>query len=438
MPPDRLPGLPELAPRWRGGIIEFPVHHMRGGTSTGLVLWERHVPADRALREELLRHLMGLPLEGERRGNKQISGLGRGVPTSNKVFFADMESDGAGGVRLVSTLAQLAAETAAIDWNVNCGNLSAALPLWALDTGLAEMHAPGVFEIEIRNTNTGVLAGSRMRLGVHGAAVAAEIPGVDGAFPAVDLFLHAPAGAKTGRLLPTGRVRDLVAGHEASCVDVAVPMVILRASDFGKTATEAPAALDADAAFKAVLREVWVEAGLLMGLANRDGSKMTAAQLGRSETVPKVCIVGPPRGGGHISVRYFTPQSAHGSMAVTGGCCLAAAALIEGSIAHEQARGLALPGAAFAETGVDIENPAGVLAATVDARIGDARVGDARVGDARLGDVRIGETGLEVRKAAYQRSAQILLRGQVPLYRASPALVTAMEQIIDGTVELAA
>ena len=51
---ERLPALPELAPRWRGGTIEFPLHHMRGGTSTGLVIWERYVPTDRALREELL------------------------------------------------------------------------------------------------------------------------------------------------------------------------------------------------------------------------------------------------------------------------------------------------------------------------------------------------------------------------------------------------
>ena len=415
---ERLPALPELAPRWRGGTIEFPLHHMRGGTSTGLVIWDRYAPADRALREELLRHLMGLPLAGERHGNRQITGLGRGLPTSNKVFFADLEADGAGGVRLVSTLAQLAAEKAAIDWSVNCGNMSAALPLWALDTGLAAMHAPGLFEIEIRNTNTGVIAGSRMRLGVHGAAATAEIPGVDGAFPAVDLFLHHPAGAKTGRLLPTGRARDRVAGHDVSCVDVAVPMVIIRAADFGKTATEPPAELDADQDFKAMLREIWVAAGLLMGLANRNGSKMTAEQLAQSETVPKVCIVGPPRGAGHISVRYFTPQSAHGSMAVTGGCCLAAASLIEGSIAHEQARGVAMPGGEFSEIGVDIENPAGVLAATVEARLG-------------------GE-GLLVRKAAYQRSAQTLLRGHVPLYRASPALVTELEQIIEGAVELAA
>src|SRR5580700_3235793 len=81
---DRLPALPELALRWRGSVIEFPLHHMRGGTSTGLVIWERYAPTDRARREELLRHLMGLPLENERRGNRQITGLGRGAPTSNK------------------------------------------------------------------------------------------------------------------------------------------------------------------------------------------------------------------------------------------------------------------------------------------------------------------------------------------------------------------
>jgi len=416
---DCLPALPELAPRWRGGTIEFPIHHMRGGTSTGLVIWDHYAPTDRALREELLRHLMGLPLQGERNGNRQITGLGRGIPTSNKVFFADLEPDGAGGMRMVSTLAQLAADKSAVDWSVNCGNMSAALPLWALDTGLVAMPAPGLFEIDIRNTNTSAIVGSRMRLGVHGTAATAEIPGVDGAFPGVDLFLHNPAGAKTGRLLPTGRPLDRIAGHNVSCVDVAVPMVIACAADFGKTATEVPAALDADQDFKSALREIWVAAGLLMGLANRDGTKMTTEQLARSETVPKVCIVGPPSGTGHISVRYFTPQAAHGSMAVTGGCCLAAASLIEGSVAHQQAAlGITMPGDDFAEICVDIENPAGILAATVEARLGD--------------------DGLLVRKAAYKRNAQTLLRGFVPLYRASPALVAGLEQIIDGAVGLAA
>jgi 4-oxalomesaconate tautomerase len=394
-------------PQLRGGCVEFPVHHVRGGTSTGLVISEHWAPRDQALREELLRHLMGLPLEGTRAGNKQITGLGRIVPTGNKVFFARLEADG-NRRRIVSTFAQLAADKAAIDWSVNCGNMTAALPLWALDTGQVNpVSAGAVCEIDIFNTNTGVTAGSRMRVAADGAFVTAEIPGVDGAFPAVDLFLANPVGAKTGCLLPTGRPMDEVAGYAVSCVDVAVPMVIARAADFGKTAHESTEELEGDRKLMSALRTVWVEAGLRMALKGAGGRPMTADELAQSETIPKVCIVGPPRGSGHIAVRYFTPQTAHRSMAVSGGCCLAAAALIPGSIAHGVARGLPSVGAAFSEIDVGIENPAGVLEATIEARMTPSV--------------------LEVRKAAYRRSTQILLRGHVPLYRASDALLGSLQ-----------
>jgi 2-methylaconitate cis-trans-isomerase PrpF len=100
-------------------------------------------------------------------------------------------------------------------------------------------------------------------------------------------------------------------------------------------------------------------------------------------------------------------------MAVTGGCCLAAAALIPGSVAHRVAPDLPAVGADFAEFAVDIENPAGILQATVVARA---------AGNA-----------LEVRSAADRRSAQVLLRGHVPLYRASASLRAALLESIDGT-----
>ena len=388
-------------PMLRGGCIEFPVHHMRGGTSTGLVISEHWAPTERADREELLRHLMGLPLEGTRAGNKQITGLGRIVPTGNKVFFARVEEAG-NGRRIVGTFAQLAADKAAVDWSVNCGNMTAALPLWALDTGQTAGVAGDAFEIDIFNTNTSVTTTSRMRLGADGRFAEAEIPGVDGSFPGVDLFLANPVGAKTGRLLPTGNAVDSVAGYAVSCVDVAVPMVIARAADFGKTAHAKIEQLEADRAFMSALRAVWVEAGLRMALKGAGGRLMTADELAQSETIPKICIVGPPDAAGHIAVRYFTPQNGHRSMAVSGGCCLAAAALIPGSVAHQAARGVADIGADFTEVDVGIENPAGVLEATIEARLTSS--------------------GLEVRKAAYRRSTQILLRGHVPLYRASDAL----------------
>jgi 4-oxalomesaconate tautomerase len=185
-----------------------------------------------------------------------------------------------------------------------------------------------------------------------------------------------------------------------------VPMVIARASEFGKTGTESVKDLRADETFFTALRKLWVEAGLRMGLKKRDGTPMSADELANSETVPKVCIVGPPTGSGHISTRYFTPQEGHATMAVTGGCCLAAACLMPGTVAHELARNLPALGSAPTEVQVDIENPAGILSATIE-------------GQQAGGEIRIG-------RAAYKRSAQILLRGYVPLYRASAALQQAL------------
>jgi 4-oxalomesaconate tautomerase len=394
------PGPDRLLPRLRGGVLEFPVHHMRGGTSTGLVLWNRLAPPSLALKEELLRHLMGVPVAGHNDRNRQITGLGRGSPTSNKVFLADVEQvDGQDAI--VSTLAQLAHNHGAIDWSVNCGNMSAALQLWALDLGLA-----GAAEIAIRNTNTGVVTVSRMHIAADGRMAMAEIPGVDGAYPAVDLFMQSPVGAKTGTLLPTGSVVDVIDGYRVSCVDVAVPMVICDARAYGKTAHEPIAELDNDAAFRQALQRIWVQAGLRMRLRRRDGALMTADELARSETIPKICIVGAAQAGGNLAVRYFTPQIGHASMAVSGGCCLAAAALIPGSVAHGVAQGLRQLDNELMECEVGIEHPAGILNATVVARMDD---------------------GLpDIHSAAYRRSAQILLRGYVPLYRASDQLVQAV------------
>jgi 4-oxalomesaconate tautomerase len=390
---------------------------VRGGTSTGLIIWDRIAPKQLELREELLRHLMGLPLQGSTSDTKQITGLGRGYPTSNKVFFADMTLNAAGDPQIVSTLAQLAGGKSAIDWSVNCGNMSAALPYWAIDQHFLPRQLNGKGEVEIFNTNTKTTMIGRVTLAGDGFGFA-QIPGVDGEFPGVDLFMTNPAGAKTGKALPTGSVSDRFGQFTVSCVDVAVPMVIARAAEFGKTGTEPVKELRNDATFFQALKTLWVQAGLKMGLKNRSGTPMTADELADSETVPKVCIVGPPENGGNISTRYFTPQNGHDTMAVTGGCCLAAACLMPGTVAHELVRNLPALGAEPTEIQVDIENPAGILSATIEGQ--------------QIGP----ET--KINRAAYKRSAQILLRGYVPIYRASTALKQALRDIAlsDSTLSL--
>lgn len=379
---------------------------MRGGTSTGIILWEPLVPVEPHLREELVRHIMGVPLEGPVTGNRQITGLGRGSATSNKVFLARIENID-GQDRIVSTLAQLSADHERIDWGVNCGNMSSALLMWAIDAGFISGSSPDFVEADIANTNTGVVTTARMEYTVDGRYKRAEIPGVNGSFPLVDLFLQNPTGSKTGTLLPTGSIADQIAGHTVSCVDVAVPMVIADAADFGKTAQEPYAELEADTLFMSRFRKLWIEAAIQMRLRRKDGQLMSREEIERSETIPKACIVGPAQTGGHIAVRYFTPQTAHSSIAVSGGCCLAAAALVPGTVANRIARELPQPSTDYSDLGIRIENPAGILDAMLDARM-------------------FGDT-LEIRRAAYRRSAQILLRGHTPIYRASNELLAALK-----------
>jgi 2-methylaconitate cis-trans-isomerase PrpF len=133
---------------------------------------------------------------------------------------------------------------------------------------------------------------------------------------------------------------------------------------------------------------------------------MSREEISRSETIPKACIVGAPRAGGDIAVRYLTPQTVHGAMAVTGGCCLAAATLIPGTVAHALCPKEVAPGR---ETPVQIENPAGILGTAIEAEW--------------QGGI------LQIRSAAYQRSTQVLVEGFVPVYNASQALAGALEAV---------
>jgi 2-methylaconitate cis-trans-isomerase PrpF len=398
----------------KNGVLNFPVCYMRGGTSTGVILWGPHLMPLDELREEVIRKIMGVPDSGELKGNKQITGLGRGPATSNKVFIVN-PGDGL-QADFNSTLAQLAAEKSSIDWSVNCGNMMAAIPMFLLNNGLLQAGDPNT-EVRIFNTNTSVITDCLVRTPGGNAAIPAdtEIPGVYGSFPGVELSLRKPVGSKTGLLLPTGRVLDIFDGVEVSCVDVAVPMVILRADALGLCGDESVASLNANETLKTRLRSIWVQAGLAMQL-KRKGIAMTAIELEASETVPKVCLVSPPTQGGHISARYFTPQESHASLAVTGGCCLASACLIPGTTAHKVARGLEPLITQDTERVVSMENPAGILRARV---FGHQKAS---------GD-------FDFPRVAYERNAQLYMDGFFRIHRPSNSLLQRMRSVYESNTD---
>ena len=137
-----------------------------------------------------------------------------------------------------------------------------------------------------------------------------------------------------------------------TCIDVAVPMVIVPAAAVGKTGYESKAELDPDAALIARLEKIRVEAGKRMGLG--DCSKLV---------IPKPVLVAAPRAGGTIASRDFVPFNCHATYSVTGSMALATACIMPGTVAHRLAK--------LKEGGrqlIGIEHPGGTLEVEVFAR----------------------------------------------------------------------
>jgi 2-methylaconitate cis-trans-isomerase PrpF len=152
-------------------------------------------------------------------------------------------------------------------------------------------------------------------------------------------------GSKTGALLPTGNRIDEIDGVEVTLIDVAVPMMILRAADVGKTGYETAAELDADKDFFARIEAMRRVAGLRMNLGDV-----------ANKVVPKVAILAQPRNGGTVAARYFVPHKTHAAFAVTGGLCVSSCVVLPGSVAE----GL-VAGTAGTDRTVVIEHPTGIF-----------------------------------------------------------------------------
>jgi 2-methylaconitate cis-trans-isomerase PrpF len=184
----------------------------------------------------------------------------------------------------------------------------------------------------------------------------AAIDGVPGTAAPVKLNFKSAIGSVTGKLLPTGRALDVIDGIDVSCVDVAMPMVLMRAEQLGKTGHESAAELDADRALFGRMEAIRCKAGELMGMG--DVSRLV---------VPKIGLLSKPSNGGTIASRYFVPYSCHKAHAVTGTVCVASACAIPGTVATQL---VSLPPAP--QGIVKIEHPSGMIAIDLDVELDKA------------------------------------------------------------------
>ncbi|TXM60980.1 PrpF domain-containing protein [Methylobacterium sp. WL120] len=342
----------------------IPAVFMRGGTSKALMLHRRDVPADVAAWEPLFLAAMGSPDPFGR----QLDGMGGGVSSVSKIcVVARSRRDDAD---VDYTFVQVVVREARIDLSGNCGNMLSAVGPFAIDEGLAS--APdGPVTIRIFNTNTKKVVHAAFAVAGGRAVYRGDlaIPGVAETAAPIRLDFVNPGGATTGRLLPTGTVRERLAvaglGHfDVSMVDAANACVFVKATALGLTGTELPAAIEAVPGLLDRLGRIRRAASVAMGIARDDAHAATIVH------VPFVGLVAPPQDAGTLSGERVTAAAVdltarvisngvpHQALPLTATLCLAVAARLPGSVVAEVAR-------ETADT-LRVGMPSGVLTADAD------------------------------------------------------------------------
>ena len=315
---------------------------MRGGTSKGGYFLKADLPADNAARDAFLLRVMGSP------DPRQIDGMGGADPLTSKV--AVVAKSDRPGVDVDYLFLQVFVDQAIVTDAQNCGNILAGVGPFAIERGLVA-PAGDVTRVAIFMENTDQVAVASVATpgGVVDYAGDAAISGVPGTAAAIPLAFRDTAGSSCGALLPTGNWVDQIDGVAVTMIDNGMPCVVIAAEDMGITGYEDRETLDADAAMKAKVEAIRLQAGPLMNLGDVS-----------AKSVPKMMLVARPREGGAVAVRSLIPHRVHASIGVLGAVSVATACLIEGSPAAKVA---SVPDGASKTLGV--EHPTGVTECVV-------------------------------------------------------------------------
>ena len=352
-------------------MTAIPAALMRGGTSKGLYFDAKDLPADKGLRDKVLLAAMGSP------DIRQIDGVGGAHPLTSKV--AVMSGSTRDDADVEYLFLQVVVDKAEVSDSQPCGNILAGVGPWAIEKGFVTAQ-DGVTPVRVYMVNTKSVAVAYVQTpdGKVDYEGDARIDGVPGTAAAIPIDFLDVAGSSCGALLPTGRAVDEIDGVQITCIDNGMPVVMLRASDFGLTGAESPAELEANEELKQRIEKIRLAIGPKMNLG--DVAK---------KTVPKMTLISPPLGGGVVNTRSFIPHRVHEAIGVLGAVSVATACVLPGSVAEGVAK--ASPGGG--EQRLDIEHPTGFF--TVDM------------------DVELNNGEVSVRRSALLRTARKLMSGEV-------------------------
>jgi 4-oxalomesaconate tautomerase len=304
----------------RSSQTAIPCTLIRGGTSKGPFFLASDLPGDVPTRDRVLLAAVGSP------DARQIDGVGGADPLTSKAAIVSRSSRP--GIDVDYLFAQVSVDRPFVDVTPTCGNMLAGVGPFAIESGLVVAKDP-ITPVTIYLVNTETVAVAHIPTPGGEVTYAGEtsIAGVPGTAAAIRIDFRDTAGSVCGALLPTGNILDQLDGIDATLIDNGMPMVVLRAADFGKSGYEAPADLNSDQELKTRLEAIRIQAGERMGLGDV-----------RSKVVPKMTLIAPPQGGGHVMTRTFIPHKCHSAIGVLMAVTVGTACILPDSVAHEIVR----------------------------------------------------------------------------------------------------
>jgi 2-methylaconitate cis-trans-isomerase PrpF len=320
-----------------GEQIATPCVLMRGGTSKALFFHERDIPPAGAERDQFLKRAMGTP------DLLQIDGLGGSRLVTSKVAIISKSTRANADVDYL--FAQVDVNRDIVGYDGNCGNISSAVGPFAIDEGLVVATEP-VTSVRIYNVNTDKMLVAKVQVSGGKARVFGDcaIPGVPGTGAEILMDYSGTVGAKTGRLLPTGRTTDSIMLEdgrrvEVTICDVANPCVFINAQCLGLSGSELPNEISANVELIEAIGELQGKAGELAGFWS-DWREHHLPGL------PLAVLVAPPGNFSDVNgetveadsmdlrARLIFLGKCHDSMAGTGSMCIAAASRLLDSVVN--------------------------------------------------------------------------------------------------------
>jgi 2-methylaconitate isomerase len=321
----------------------IPVSLMRGGTSKGVFILRSDLPEDSAERDNILLRIIGSPDPY----GKQINGLGGATSSTSKVIIIDKSKRP--DIDVDYLFGHVAIKEPIIDYSGNCGNLTSAVGVFAIEQGLVDNVTSPITPVRVWQENLGQTIVVNVPVDQQGQVISegnTKLAGITGEGAPIVIDFIKPGFGEESLVLPTGKEKELLevekyGSFEVSLVQAGNATVFINESALGLSGKETFDGINNNDELLNKVEAIRCAASVKMGLTKN------LEEARQRPSTPKLSFVNKPRdyinSQGEmikademdIYARIFSMGNLHHAFTGTGAIAIAVAANIPNTIASD-------------------------------------------------------------------------------------------------------